>query len=62
MSTKATRDEEHADRFNDPSVYMLGLPKARPRIGGWLVFAIVAGAILAVAILIFERFGMQFQF
>jgi hypothetical protein len=62
MSTKTTRGEERADHFNDPSVYMLRRPKARPRIAGWLMFAVVAGAILAIAILIFESFSMQFQF
>jgi hypothetical protein len=60
MSTKPRTDAEHAAHFNDPAVYMLGLPKARPRIRGWLVFAILAGAILAIAVLVSETFIAHF--
>jgi hypothetical protein len=31
----------------DPSIHMLGLPKSHPRLGRWLVLAILVGAIAA---------------
>ena len=40
---------------NDPSVHMLGLPQSRPRLGKWGVLAIIAGAILAVAVIVIEN-------
>jgi riboflavin transporter FmnP len=35
----------------DPSVELLGLPSSRSRLGKWGVVAIVAGAILAMAVM-----------
>ncbi len=35
----------------DTSIELLGLPAARPRLGTWGVVAILAGAILAMAIM-----------
>jgi len=40
---------------SDPSVHMLGLPQSRPRLGKWGVLAIIAGAILAVAVIVIEN-------
>jgi len=34
---------------------MLGLPQSRPRLGKWGVLAIIAGAILAVAVIVIEN-------
>jgi hypothetical protein len=34
----------------DPSVHMLGLPKAYPQLGRWVALAILAGAIAAFII------------
>jgi hypothetical protein len=34
----------------NPSFYLLGLPKSHPRLGNWLVFAILTGTILALAV------------
>lgn len=31
----------------DPSIHMLGLPKAYPQLGRWVALAILAGAIVA---------------
>jgi hypothetical protein len=40
----------------DPSVHMLGLPRSRPRLGNWGVVAIVAGTLLALAVVMFENY------
>lgn len=34
----------------DGSDYMLALPKSRPRLGNWLMFAILTGMVLALAL------------
>jgi hypothetical protein len=34
----------------DPSIYMLGVPKSRPKLGNWLVFTVLAGAALALVL------------
>jgi hypothetical protein len=38
----------------DPSVYMLGEPKSRPKLGNWLVFTVLAGAALALLLFVIE--------
>jgi hypothetical protein len=38
----------------DPSVYMLGEPKSRPKLGNWLVFTVLAGAALALVLFVIE--------
>ncbi len=35
---------------DDPSIHMLGLPKSNPKLRIWCVFAIVTGAMLALAV------------
>jgi hypothetical protein len=40
----------------DPSVHMLGLPRSRSRLGNWGVVAIVAGTLLALAVIMFENY------
>ena len=40
----------------DLSIHMLGLPRSRPRLGTWGVVAVLAGAILAVAVMMLESF------
>jgi hypothetical protein len=46
---------QQAGQIED-SAYLLGLPSSRPRLGTWGVVAVVAGAILAVAIVLFESY------
>ena len=53
--TKYGRDSSYFAQ-TDPSVHMLGLPKSRPRLGTWGVVAILAGAILAIAVIVFENY------
>jgi hypothetical protein len=36
----------------DPSIHMLGLPKSYSRLGTWLVFAILTGTVLALAVVV----------
>ena len=43
-------------RSTDLSVHMLGLPTGRSRLGKWGVVAIVAGTLLAVAVVAFENY------
>jgi len=40
----------------DPSIHMLGLPKARPRFGSWLTIAICAGILIALALVFVTSF------
>jgi hypothetical protein len=40
----------------DPSSYMLGLPKSRPRLGPWGVVAILAGTVLALMVMMLENY------
>lgn len=35
----------------DPSIHLLELPRSRPRLGNWCIFAILIGLILAWALL-----------
>ncbi len=55
---RGTRHANNGNYFEqaDPSVYMLGLPKSRPRLGKWGAVAILAGTILAVAVILFENY------
>ena len=34
----------------DPSIHLLGLPESHPRLGRWVVLAILAGAIVALTL------------
>jgi hypothetical protein len=40
----------------DPSAYMIGLPKSRPKVGSWLVFTVVVGGALAFLLFAIEIF------
>lgn len=53
-----TRRRNHAIFFDetDPSAYMLGLPKGHTKLGRWLVFTILTGTALAVALIVLETF------
>jgi hypothetical protein len=55
---QATKREGDKSYFNqtDPSMYMLGLPKSRPRLGTWGVVAVLAGTLLALAVVGFENY------
>ncbi|MFZ3217392.1 MAG: hypothetical protein WA192_15140 [Candidatus Acidiferrales bacterium] len=45
---KAAADIFHAP---DPSIHMLGLPKAHPRLGRWVALAILTGALVALTLI-----------
>jgi hypothetical protein len=49
-ATKRGDDRRYLHQ-TDPSIYMLGLPKSRPRLGNWGIVAILAGTLLALAII-----------
>jgi hypothetical protein len=49
--TRHGRHENHVEQ-PDLSVYMLGLPKSHPGLRNWCVFAILTGAILALAVVV----------
>jgi len=55
---RGTRHTNNANYFQqvDPSVYMLGLPKSRRRLGKWGVVAILAGTILAVGVIVLGNY------
>jgi len=58
---RASRRHYHhpADIFldhPDPSTYILGLPEARPRLGGWLTIAMLAGILMALALVFITSF------
>lgn len=42
----------------DPSRYMLGLPKSRPRFLSWFTIAVLAGALLAFGLVFLMNFRM----
>jgi hypothetical protein len=44
----------HPDYFeqDDPSVYMLGLPKSHARLGRWVVLTILAATVLALSVVV----------
>ncbi len=48
---------QHADFFGqaDPSVHMLGFPKSHPRLGTWLVLAILSATVLGLAVVMLEN-------
>ena len=54
------------DRSNgsqtDPSIYMLGLAKSRPRLGNWGVVAVLAGTLLALAVIGLENYVASLLF
>jgi hypothetical protein len=43
----------------DTSVYMTGLSRSRARLGSWGVVAVLAGAAMAIAIVIFENYVLS---
>ncbi|HTS46523.1 MAG TPA: hypothetical protein VMH05_01185 [Bryobacteraceae bacterium] len=45
---------------SDPSVHMLGLPKARPRLGKWGVVAVLIGALLAIGVILLVDYSSSF--
>lgn len=45
---------------NDPSVHMLGLPKARPRLGTWGLVAVLVGTLLAIAVILLADYSTSF--
>jgi hypothetical protein len=50
MSRASTRRSHRADIFkqSDPAFHMLGLPKAQPRLGRWVVFALLIGCAVSL--------------
>lgn len=55
---RGTRAVRQATQFPqaDVSAYLLIEPSSRPRLGSWGVVAVVAGAILAIAVVAFESY------
>jgi hypothetical protein len=58
MTTKSGGHRHHANHFgqSDQSVYMLGLPKSRPRLRAWIMLAVLMGVVLGVAMLVVGDF------
>jgi hypothetical protein len=58
MTAKSGGHRHHANHYGQPdlSVYMLGLPKSRPRLRTWLVLAVLMGAVLGIAMLVLGDF------
>jgi hypothetical protein len=54
MTAKSAGRRRHANHFGqtDLSIYMLGLPKSRPRLWNWIVLAVVMGTVLGFAMLV----------
>jgi hypothetical protein len=61
---QGTKRTEHRSDWNqtDPSIYMLGLPKSRPRLGTWGVVAVLAGTLLALAVIGLENYVASLLF
>jgi hypothetical protein len=55
---RGTRSRQQGSQFAqvDNSAYLLGLPSSRPRLGKWGVVAVVAGALLAIGVVMFESY------
>jgi hypothetical protein len=55
-SASPTRRRGHAVQFDqtDPSVYMLGLPKARSIRWNWFIFALLSATVLAIGLVVLE--------
>jgi hypothetical protein len=53
-----SRRAAHGSYFdpNDPSIHMLGLPKSHGGLRNWCVFAILAGTLFALAVLVLGDF------
>jgi len=45
---------------DEVSVHMLGLPKARPRLGTWGLVAVFVGALLAIAVILLADYSTSF--
>jgi len=58
MTAKSGGHRHRANHSGQPdlSVYMLGLPKSRPRLRTWLVLAVLMGAVLGIAMLVLGDF------
>ena len=61
QAAKRTDDRSRLNQ-TDPSIYMLGLPKSRPRLGNWGVVAVLAGTLLALAVIGFENYVASLLF
>jgi hypothetical protein len=44
----------------DPSMYMLGLPKSRPRLGKWTAFVFFAGILIALMLVMITDWLSKF--
>jgi hypothetical protein len=55
---RGTRSARQESQFApvDNSVYLLGLPSSRPRLGKWGVVAVLAGTLLAIGVVMFESY------
>jgi hypothetical protein len=55
---QGTKRAQNGNYFGptDPSLHMLGLPRSRPRLGNWGLVAILAGTLLALAVIVFENY------
>jgi hypothetical protein len=58
---RGSRSGQQGNQFGqvDDSAYLLGLPSSRPRLGKWGVVAVLAGTLLAIAVVMFDSYVLS---